>query len=67
MTESDTETEKYLNAREFEINIICMKLVRSVHTDQDPLIIEFHGIGSSVGVGLCKLTITRKIPYQFRN
>ena len=34
--EFDIETEKY---------VACMKLYRSVHTDRDPLTIEFQGVG----------------------
>ena len=39
-----------------EMKMSCMKLYRSVHTDQDKLTIEFHGvcIGLSVGLNQCE-------------
>ena len=51
-TASDTEAEK---------KMACMKLYKSVHTDRDPLIIEFHGVGIDLWVGVlqCEWTITR--------
>ena len=37
----------------------CMKLCKSVHTDREPLTIEFHGVGIGFWVGLdqCEWTI----------
>ena len=36
--ETDTETEKYM---------ACMKLYRRVHTDRDPLTIEYNGVSET--------------------